>query len=287
MDCCCGWLWLDLLAISRTLCSATVSGAMLPTVPDFAGKKKTGMERSVHPPLSAGPAGGRPYGSGTGGAPATPLAANALYASRRQLRAWPEVCGGVALSWTWCLHSTLPAADFGSGPEARRWGVQLDTESLYTPLAADFGPGGGCDGGALTGSWTGSLLSTPLAANFGPCPERAAEGRSAGLGVHFLRLLPPTSGLARRRQRRGARLDRESLCTPSGQARRRRRSWTGSLLRRRLRARPGGDVDFGNLNNLDKIAAQKRRFTYFSKLRRGAVVHKRPFDAKAQQNKCS
>ena len=194
MDCCCGWLWLDLLAISRTLCSATVSGAMLPTVPDFAGKKKTGMERSVHPPLSDGPAGGRPYESGTGGAPATPLAANALYASRRQLRAWPEVCGGVALSWTWCLHSTLPAADFGSGPEARRWGVQLDTESLYTPLAADFGPGGGCDGGALTGSWTGSLLSTPLAADFGQGPEAAAEldGESAS---------PPTSGQARRRRR--------------------------------------------------------------------------------------
>ena len=40
------------------------------------------------------------------------------------------------------------------------------------------------------------------------------EGRSAGRGVCFLRLPPPTSGLARRRQQRGARLDRELLRTP-------------------------------------------------------------------------
>ena len=32
-------------------------------------------------------------------------------------------------------------------------------------------------------SWTGSLLSAPLAADFGPCPNAAAEGRSAGQGV--------------------------------------------------------------------------------------------------------
>ena len=98
-DYCCGRLWLDLLAISRTLCSAAFSGVMLPTVPDFAGGKKKGMERrALRPPLSDGPAASRPYGGGTGGAAATPLASNALYAPRRKLRAWPRVCGGGALS---------------------------------------------------------------------------------------------------------------------------------------------------------------------------------------------
>ena len=62
-------------------------------------KKQAWKEVALHLPRSAGPAGGRPYGSGTGGAPAaTPLAANALYASRCQLRAWPGVGGGGALS---------------------------------------------------------------------------------------------------------------------------------------------------------------------------------------------
>ena len=113
-------------------------------------KKQAWKEVALHPPLPAGPAGGRPYGSCTGGAPAaTPLPTNALYASRRQLRAWLGVCadGGGALSWTGSLlFNTLPAANFGPGPawrRQRRWGVQLVRESLCTPLAADFGPGGG------------------------------------------------------------------------------------------------------------------------------------------------
>ena len=42
----CCWLWLDLLAISRMLCSVAVSGVMLHTVPDLEGKKEPGMERS-------------------------------------------------------------------------------------------------------------------------------------------------------------------------------------------------------------------------------------------------
>ena len=53
------------------------------------------------------------------------------------------------------------------------------------------------------------ILSSPLAADFGPGPEAAAEGRSAGRGVCCVCLAPPTSGLARRRQRRGALLDGE------------------------------------------------------------------------------
>ena len=45
------------------------------------------------------------------------------------------------------------------------------------------------------------LLCTPLA-DFGPGPETAAERRSAGRGVYFLRLSPQTSGQARTRPRR-------------------------------------------------------------------------------------
>ena len=56
-------------------------------------------------------------------------------------------------------------------------------------------------------SWTGNLLSTPLAADFGPCTEAALEGRSAGQGVCFLCLSPPTSGLARRGRRKGVQVD--------------------------------------------------------------------------------
>ena len=122
-------------------------------------------------------------------------------------------------------------------------------------------------------------LSAPLAANFGAGPECAAEGRSAGLGVCFLRFPPPSSGQARRRRRLDVQLDRESLCTPlaadfgpgggcgggalsctgvcllrflpptPGLARTRRGRRTGTQLdgefalhasRRRLRAWPGG-----------------------------------------------
>ena len=71
----------------------------------------------------------------------------------------------------------------------------------------------------------GSSLSTPLAADFGPCPEAVAAGCAAGWGVCSPRLSPPTSGLARRRRRRGAQLDWEFSCYGS---------------RRRLRAWPGG-----------------------------------------------
>ena len=111
-----------------------------------------------HPPLSVEPAGGWSYGSGTGGAlAATPLAANAFFASSSRLRAWPGGgCGG-ALGWTGSL--------------------------LCMPRPANFGPGPEASGGER--SWTGSLLCTPLAA---AGPEAAEEGRSAGQGVCFVRL---------------------------------------------------------------------------------------------------
>ena len=41
------------------------------------------------------------------------------------------------------------------------------------------------------------LFSTPFAADFGPGLERASEGRTAGRVLRFLRLSPPTLGLAR------------------------------------------------------------------------------------------
>ena len=60
----CCWLWLDLLAISRMLCSVAVSGVMLHTVPDLEGKKKARRGKkwpytlSISPgQLAAGPAG--------------------------------------------------------------------------------------------------------------------------------------------------------------------------------------------------------------------------------------
>ena len=70
-DCCCCWLWLDLLAISRTLCSEAVSGVMLQNVHDFAGKKEKQVwkEVALHPPLCKFRKACRPGGSCTGGAP--------------------------------------------------------------------------------------------------------------------------------------------------------------------------------------------------------------------------
>ena len=137
----------------------------------------------------------------------TPLAANALYASRRRLRAWPGGGGGGALSWTGNLLFTPLAADFGPGPEvtmerrsAGRGVCFVRPSPSYSGLArrrrrrrrahpvGEFAlyasrrrlrawPGGG-SGGAR--SWTGSLLCTLLGADFGPGPEGAAEGCAAG-----------------------------------------------------------------------------------------------------------
>ena len=66
----------------------------------------------------------------------------------------------------------------------------------------------------------------PLAADFGLGPEAVVEGCAGGREVCFLCFSPPTSGLARRRRRRGAQLDREFAFPAS--------------RRRRLRAWPGG-----------------------------------------------
>ena len=53
-DCCCCWLSLDLLAISRMLCSVADKGVMLPTVPDPCKKEKQAWkEVALHPLLYA------------------------------------------------------------------------------------------------------------------------------------------------------------------------------------------------------------------------------------------
>ena len=285
---------------------------MLPTVPDLAGKtkKQAWKEVALHPPLSAGPADPagaaqeehllllrianapgqmqehiyvflcvcvyvvsefaptrrlRPTSPSLAGWPGgcgerrtrhavsiIPLssrcsscAANALYASRRQLRAWAAEGRSAGLGV--CFLSLSPPTS-GQARRGRRRGAQLDREfALHASrrrIRAWLGGGGG---GAL--SWTGSLLSTPLAADFGPGPEAAA-----GRGVCFLRLPPSTSGLARRGRRRGAQLE-IFLSTPraadsgpgpgvgGGGA----RSWTGSLPSTPLAAdfgpRPEGAVE--------------------------------------------
>ena len=171
--------------------------------------------------------------------------------------------------------------EFASYASRRRLGPDQESEAegalhfLSTPLAADFGPGPEaaverCGPGGMH-SWTESSLSTPfrLVADFGPSPEGAeergaagrdssrrqllawpgsgaAEVRSAGRGVRFLRLSPPTSGLARRRQLRGTQLDGEfAFYAPRRRLRAQRWRLKGAQLagqfasyasRRRLRA---------------------------------------------------
>ena len=46
------WLWRVLLAISRMLCSITVSRVMLPTVSDLGRKSQARREVARHPPFS-------------------------------------------------------------------------------------------------------------------------------------------------------------------------------------------------------------------------------------------
>ena len=148
----------------------------------------------------------------------------------------------------------------------KRAGMERSGPTPSALLRASL-PSGSGTGGAPTATaerhscWTGAghmyllvcigSLYTLFAADFGPGLERASEGRTAGRRVRFLRLLPPTSGMAWRKLRRVVQLDREFAFYASrrqlqawpvwdgGGA----RSWTWSLLfyasRRQLRAWPG------------------------------------------------
>ena len=148
----------------------------------------------------------------------------AFYAPRRHLRAWPRGGGGGELSWTGNLYSTPRAADFGSGPEVT---VERRAAGRGVCFVRPSPPSSGLArreqrrGAQLKGN----SLCTPRVVVFGPGPEAAAEGCASSWGVCFVRLWPPTSGLARRRRRRGAQLDGEFALYAS---------------RRRLRAWPGG-----------------------------------------------
>ena len=90
--CCCRWLWRVLLAISRMLCSAAVSGFVLSTESDLRRREKLGMERSDPTPAVVCIT-GLPGGSCTGGAP-TAAAAGCLFCwnASRYIRALARVC---------------------------------------------------------------------------------------------------------------------------------------------------------------------------------------------------
>ena len=195
----------------------------MPTVPDFAGKKKkAGMERS----------GPTPAAFRRAGWPALRerhRRSTCCYASRsqRSLRLSPPTSG--------LARSGL------------RRGAQLDREfAFYASLRRlRARPGGGCGGVC---SWTGNRfvrLSPPTSGK----AEGAAEGRSAGRGVCSPRL---PSGLARRGLRSGRSWTGNSLCTPPAAdvgpgheaATEGCEAGQGIALyasqSRRLRARPGG-----------------------------------------------
>ena len=112
---------------------------------------------------------------------------------------------------TCCYAKALYASRLTSGL-AGRWRrrcAQLDRDFVLYASRRRLRawPGGG--------DRTGSLLSTPPAVDFGSGPEAAAAaGRAAGRRCFFLRLAPPTSGLARRGRRRGAQLDGSLLSKP-------------------------------------------------------------------------
>ena len=108
-----------------------------------------------------------------------------------------EPCGVLRAGGVRVARAGAPLGDQGSAPLKALQGVYFLRRTgslLSTPLAADLD---------LARRWRqdeqlDADISTPLTANFGPDPEAAAEGRSAGRGVCFLRLSPQTSGLALR-----------------------------------------------------------------------------------------
>ena len=170
-------------------------------------EKKAWKEVVLRPPLSAGKAGpvgvawefafydsrrrrwARSGGGRGGGRSWTERMVS--FASLRRLLAGPgDGGGGGALSWNESSLSAPLAADFGSGPEVATGGCAVNGEFAFYASCRRLRawPGGG---GWRVRSWKGSSLPTPLASDFGPGPEGAAERRSAGRGIRFLRLSPP------------------------------------------------------------------------------------------------
>ena len=170
-DCCCCWLLLDLLAIPRTHCSVAVSGVMLPTVPGLHRRKKSRHGKKWPNTLRSPP--------GQLAQREWHRRSTYCYSRTPQLLDWCWTHVLVGVYW-FSLHAVRR--------RLRAW------------------PGEGVRGAH---SWTESSLSTPLAADFGHGLEEAEEGCAAGQRVRFLRLSPPTSGLARMGRRGGAQLDVE------------------------------------------------------------------------------
>ena len=169
------------------------------------------------------------------------------YASRRQCspRLSPPTSGlarrrrqrGAQLDWEFGLYASRrpPAAGrLRAGTEAATKGCEAGRGVCLVRLSSPttgLARRGRRRGAHTLLSWKGSLLSAPPAADFGPGPEAAAEGCAAGRGVCFLRLQPPTSGLAQRRRRRGFKFSDDSPLDGE---------FALYASRRQLRARPGG-----------------------------------------------
>ena len=143
--CCCRWLSLALLAISRMPCSVAVSGVMLPTVPNLRThtqvrrRKNPGMERSG-PALTAFRRAGWPGGSGPGGAPASALGPagatledHLAFFARRARR--PGRCRADRLPGLRCLNGHRASGLDGPSDTTTRLGLFCCTASAVVTQA--------------------------------------------------------------------------------------------------------------------------------------------------------
>ena len=123
----------------------------------------------------------------------------AFCASRCRLRAWPGGGNGGVRSERGVRFLRLLPPTSGL---ARRWrlkGAQLEGEFASYASRLRLRPWAGGGGGEAL-SWTGNSLPTPLAAGSGLTRSVTRRAQRRGRCIFFLRLSPPTSGLARRRQ---------------------------------------------------------------------------------------
>ena len=218
-DCCCGWLLLDLLAISRKRCSVAVSGICCLLCLTLTGKKIKQARKEVarHPLLSAGPA----CPAGAAQEEHLLLLRNATvlnccwnictcwFVLVCSLRLSPPTSGLAwsghrrALSWTGSFKSSFYASRHRPWAWPGEGGQHSWTEIfLSTPLAADFGTGPEAE---RTGAQLDEKFCyTPLATDFGPGLDGAAGGRAGGRGVCFSMFLASNFALAWMRRWRGA-----------------------------------------------------------------------------------
>ena len=143
-DCCCCWLWLDLLATSRMLCSVAASDVMLLTVPDLAGQKTTGMEKSGPTP-SAFRRACRPCGSGNGGAPAAAADCHSCWTTAGHTYVWVFIC--LLLVSECAPNRRRPRTGAALLPRSL-WKAGRGAAGKRDPCAVSF-PLGSCSGGGL------------------------------------------------------------------------------------------------------------------------------------------